>query len=268
MRLLIHLSADNNIIPFNYYYHLASALYKLLNLGSPQFSGFLHSTGYKLNGKTYKLFSFALRFGGIVAGKEGIRLLQPELKLYVTFPVIPEFINSFAIGALLSESLAIRDGNSTVNLQITSVETLPEAEFRESNYFLLYSPIVLSTKKEINGKASQYFYRYSDDIAELNRVFNANLKSKYQLINNKQYTGDDVSFEWDNGYIINRTNASKKLTKKISFPINGVRPIEIVGNEIPFTVTGNKELIKIGYDCGFGERNSMGFGFAELLDKN
>jgi len=25
---------------------------------------------------------------------------------------------------------------------------------------------------------------------------------------------------------------------------------------------GNPKLIKVGYDCGFGEKNSMGFGFA------
>jgi CRISPR-associated endoribonuclease Cas6 len=267
MRLLIYLSADNKIIPYNYYYYLASALYKLLNLGSPEFSDFLHSTGYKLNGKTYKLFSFALRFGKISLDKTGFQLLSSELMLHISFPLIDELIKNFAIGMLLSKSLEICSADATVNLKIEQIETLPEVKFENINHFILYSPMVLSTKRELNGELSQYFYRYSDDMAELNRVFNRNLMSKYQIINNREYCGKGVYFEWDNNYILNRTKANKKLTKKISFPLDGFRPIEIVGNEVPFTVKGDKELIKIGYDCGFGERNSMGFGFAELLNK-
>jgi len=31
----------------------------------------------------------------------------------------------------------------------------------------------------------------------------------------------------------------------------------------PFVVKGNKELIKFGYECGFGELNSAGFGMVK-----
>jgi CRISPR-associated endoribonuclease Cas6 len=30
----------------------------------------------------------------------------------------------------------------------------------------------------------------------------------------------------------------------------------------PFTVEGSKALIELGYETGFGSRNSMGFGMA------
>jgi len=62
LRLLLTLKADEgNLISFNYHYHLSSAIYKLLQFGSEEFSAFLHDTGFKLNGKSYKLFTFALK---------------------------------------------------------------------------------------------------------------------------------------------------------------------------------------------------------------
>jgi CRISPR-associated endoribonuclease Cas6 len=33
----------------------------------------------------------------------------------------------------------------------------------------------------------------------------------------------------------------------------------------PFTVEGSNELIRLGYETGFGARNSMGFGMAEAI---
>ena len=31
-----------------------------------------------------------------------------------------------------------------------------------------------------------------------------------------------------------------------------------------FIVQGDKDLIEFGYDCGFGEKNSMGFGMVKM----
>jgi CRISPR-associated endoribonuclease Cas6 len=32
----------------------------------------------------------------------------------------------------------------------------------------------------------------------------------------------------------------------------------------PFTVEGSPELMRIGYECGFGDGNSKGFGMVEV----
>jgi CRISPR-associated endoribonuclease Cas6 len=32
----------------------------------------------------------------------------------------------------------------------------------------------------------------------------------------------------------------------------------------PFTLKGDTELMKIGYEAGYGEKNSMGFGMAKV----
>ena len=41
--------------------------------------------------------------------------------------------------------------------------------------------------------------------------------------------------------------------------------IKIRGVVSPFHVIGAPELIHIGYECGFGDKNSMGFGMADVL---
>jgi CRISPR-associated endoribonuclease Cas6 len=36
--------------------------------------------------------------------------------------------------------------------------------------------------------------------------------------------------------------------------------------EAPFTITADPQLIQLGYECGFGENNSAGFGMVEVVD--
>ena len=40
--------------------------------------------------------------------------------------------------------------------------------------------------------------------------------------------------------------------------------IKIRGIMCPFRVSGNPALIQIGYECGFGDKNSAGFGMVEI----
>lgn len=46
--------------------------------------------------------------------------------------------------------------------------------------------------------------------------------------------------------------------------LTDIRGIKVRGWLAPFTVEGSPELIELGYEAGFGSRNSMGFGMAEV----
>ena len=87
MRLKITLKADKgSLISFNYHYHLSAAIYRLLQFGSKEFSAFLHDIGFKLNGKAYKLFTFALRFEKYTNLQNALRLDEPKAFLYISSP--------------------------------------------------------------------------------------------------------------------------------------------------------------------------------------
>lgn len=265
MRIVLQLSSNDKYLPINYNYFLSAAIYKLLHIGSPEFSEFLHTKGYQLNGKKYKLFSYALRFEKMEIIHSKILLKSPKVKLYVSSPIVDEFIQNFVIGTFQNQLIEISDHLLKTTFTIEQVESLPEPVFEKENYFNMLSPLVLSTKKESDGNLTQHFIRYSDEITEINRVLNQNLKHKYELIYNKQHLGEDVLLEWDKNYIEKKLKNNKRLTKKISILKNGIRPVEIIANEIPFILTGSQELIKVGYECGFGEKNSMGFGLVEAI---
>jgi CRISPR-associated endoribonuclease Cas6 len=54
-----------------------------------------------------------------------------------------------------------------------------------------------------------------------------------------------------------RLSHFKKIDKNITTKIKGF--------EAPFKINADPELIKIGYDCGFGNGGSMGLGCVEII---
>jgi len=290
LRLTLKITGTKEL-PLNYNYPLSAAIYKLLQFGSAEFSEFLHEIGYQEKGKTYKLFSFALRFEKPPKiSNNRFYLKSDKIFLIISSPLIESFIKNFVIGTFQNQVIEVVSENIKTILAVEQVETLPEPKFENSMYFTLLSPLVLATKKKSQTRISQIdtngkkqtrisrlslwgidtnekliprYFRYYDDINEITRVFNQNLMNKYKLIHNSEYDGEPLKFQWDTEYIDKRLNQNKKVTKLISSTING-NVINIKANEIPFTLEGDVVLMKVGYECGFGSQNSLGFGLAKV----
>ena len=266
MRLLLKLLTKDTSLSLNYNFFLSSAINKLLQFDSPQFSKFLHQRGYPVDGKMYRLFSFALIFEKTDLAYPAISILSPQAKLYITSPIVDDFIRSHFIRTFHNQSLEILEHSCKISFTIEQIESLPDPVFGEVNYFKPLSPFILSVKRAWRHKFTQYYFRYTDDITEINAALNENLKSKYEMIYKKPYAGKDVTFAWDENYISAYLQKNKKLIKKITLLKRGFQPVEYIGNKIPFTLTGSKELINVGYQCGFGEKTSMGFGLVEAVN--
>ena len=261
MRLAIKLKGIiNSIVPVNYNYPLASAIYNLLHFGSPEFTGYLHDSGYVYENKTYKLFTFAFKFENAVIQNSSFKLLSPNAALYISSPMIDTFIQNFVMGTFEDQTIAINSETISARFHISSIESLPEIQINNRMKFFLLSPLVLSTKKIHNGRLKQYYLR-PGDTDEINRVLTQNLLNKYKLIYKNDTDDNEVLLEWDKDYIKSRD----RITKKVSICKYGIPPVEIIGNQAPFTITGDPKLIKTGYECGFGEKNSMGFGMVSTI---
>ena len=61
--------------------------------------------------------------------------------------------------------------------------------------------------------------------------------------------------EWDKEYVKNKKPGKVFHIKK---------DIKVYGVMAPFSAMGSLELLQFGYEAGFGEKNSSGFGMAEL----
>ncbi len=264
MRITIKLKCSpNSRLPINYNYALSAAIYKLLRFGSEDFAEFLHNIGFKNAGKTYKLFSFALRFNKFKIQNQTIHLLEPTAFLIITSPLIEEFIQNFIVGTFAQQKIEIISGEFKTVFYIEQIESLPPISFQNKMKFIMLSPMILSTKQKYNGKLQQYYFRYNDPMEEINRVLNQNLINKSEIIKNKEYSEDGVKIKWDEKYIQRMEAKKKRLTKKITVRKSEQIKIDLIGNQLPFEIEGDTELIKIGYECGFGEKNSLGFGLVE-----
>lgn len=267
MRLKLKLSSHNSTrVAINYNYSLSSAIYQLLNFGSSSFSKFLHDIGFVTSNKTYKLFSFSLQLEKYLLDEDAFILKSPVAYLYITTPLVDDFIKNFVIGTFENQRIEIMADNIFTYFKITQAEILPSPVYTHEMKFKMITPLVLSTGKLVNGKFNQYYFRYNDSMEEINRVFNQNLINKYKVIHKKDYSGTGVKINWDEGYIEKALKKDKRLSKKVSILKDIKNPVEVIGIFCPFTIRGDIELIKIGYECGFGEKNSMGFGMVDVFN--
>ena len=265
MRLQLKLRAvHTDFISANYNYPLSAAIYKLLRLGSPEFSDFLHNKGYVLDDKPYKLFTFALSFREFEIVGNLIKLNVPNVNLTVSSPMIGDFIQNFLIGTFNEQKVELFADNHKSFFHISHAEIIPGPTFHEKMDFDLLSPFVMSTIAEHNGKLATHYYTNEDDIKEINRVMNKNLSNKYYLINKAEYKGSGVKLEWNEKYLEDAKRKNKRVTRKVTVMKNNERPVNIIGLKIPFSLAGDPELMSTGYECGFGEKNSIGFGLAEV----
>ena len=257
MRLLLSLQAQpGTVLPAHYNYPLSAAVYSLLRFGSREFADFLHDIGFRLNGKSYKMFTFALRFEHMRFEGNTIRMLAPHADLYISSPLVEEFINSVVMGTFEQQSIRI----GRAGLSVERIETLPVPRFGSREKFTMLSPLVLSTRRERDGKPHQYYLR-PEDTEDINRVLTNNLAHKYEILTGSAPADASVELIWDQHYLTRHERVTRRVTIE-----EGGRAIDIIGIHAPFALQGTPELIQVGYDCGFGEKNSMGFGMVKIAD--
>lgn len=265
MRLLLKLKSESSLIPHNFNYPFSSAIYKFLQFGSAEFSEFLHHKGFSVNGKSYKLFTFSLRFNKPTFIKEGIQLKDRSCKLTISSPLVDDFVKNFVIGSFKNGQFEIWIRRDLYIFEIEQMESLPEPELNEKQKFVPLSPLILSTHKIKNGNKQQYYFRYYDDINQIEKVFTHNLINKYSAVYNKEWQGGNLKFRWDTDFIDDYLSRKKKPTVMETIYKPEMAPINLIGNIVPFILEGDPELMKVGYLAGFGEKNSMGFGLGSIV---
>jgi len=268
LKLTLQCVSKPAVIPINYNYQLSAAIYLLLKFGSPEFAAFLHDNGYNIDNRNFKLFTFAvkLRKYEILNNTkfEGTHfsLISPIIELLISSPMVETFIKNFVIGTFEKQKVHIIHKQYVTRFIIKQVELIPDPEFTDEMHFKLLNPMVLSTMVLRNGKLTPYYLRIDDDGIEEN--LKTNLLRKYKLIWNKDIVLDYFNFEFDKEYIQKKKGVVSKL---ITIAEGTKNESKIKGILCDFKIKTNPELIKIGYDCGFGGKNSMGFGFVEVNNR-
>jgi len=250
MRIQILADVDRGItLPINYNPLLAGAIYHFLAESDAAYADFLHNEGYIAAQKRFKLFTFSQLMAERRRITDGQIHFSSTLSWYVSSP-IERFLSHFADTLLTWGSLQL----GSHQLQIKDV-TVPRApRFRKEMRFRCLSPIVMSTKRERDGKPVMH-YCLPDDPAFSELIYQ-NLIRKHEAIYGHAPHSDALTFRFDPAYIRRRQG---RVTRLVDY-----RGIKIRGIMCPFTVSGSPALIHVGYECGFGDKNSAGFGMAEV----
>ena len=240
---------DGLTLPINYNHLLVGGIYHLLAESDAQYATFLHDTGYMAGPKRFKLFTFSQ----LLAKHRHIRGTEirfgSQLTWYVSSPV-EKFLSHFADTLLTEGRLSL--GRRTLRIKDVSIPRIPR--FQPQMRLRCLSPIVVSTVRQRDGKQTTH-YCLPDDPA-LSELIRQNLVRKHHAIYGQPPTDDTLHFRFDTDYINKRHG---RVTRLVDY-----KGIKIRGVLAPFYVDGSLTLIQTGYECGFGVKNSLGFGMADI----
>lgn len=254
MRIILTLKPDQapGIIPFAYAHALTAVIYGFLNHSSHSYARFLHDEGYRSGKKRFKLFTFSqLLIPKRRITHEGIVCLSEQITWQISSP-IPEFVEHLACGLLQLGRMRL----GAKEFEIERVEVAPAPTFSETMHFRCLSPIVVSLPYE-RGERLQAAYLRADD-PRLSQAIRANLLKKFLLVHGRRPVAEELRVAFDREYLARKGEEVYRLVDYKGTQIKAIMA--------PFTAQGSPELMEIGYEAGFGEKNSMGFGMVEVSD--
>ncbi|RKU14239.1 CRISPR-associated endoribonuclease Cas6 [Candidatus Poribacteria bacterium] len=237
-------------LPINYNHLLTGVIYQFLKESDPEYAHFLHQDGYELENRRFKLFTFSQ----LMAKKREIRgeriHFRSPLTWYISSSQEP-FLQNFAASLMGTGSIQIQNHR----LQVQDVEVLRQPRFGPQMTFRCLSPITMSTMRERDGQIRTH-YCLPDD-PQFSALVRQNLIRKYHTVYRQPPPDESFAMTFDQAYIDKRKG---RVTRLVDFKGTKIR-----GIISPFHVIGAPELIRIGYECGFGDKNSAGFGMVETL---
>lgn len=250
MRIKITCDIGEGIrLPINYNYFLSGVIYQFLRESDPEYAQFLHQDGYEVENRHFKLFTFSQLMAKRKIQGNQIYFRSP-LTWYVSSSQEP-FLENFAAALMQTGILQVERHR----LRVQDVEVLRQPRFGQQMTFRCLSPITMSTKRERADKLVTH-YCLPDD-PQFSELVRQNLIRKYEAVHQQPPEEKSFAMTFDQGYIDKRKG---RVTRLVDFKGTKIR-----GIISPFHVIGAPELIRVGYECGFGDKNSMGFGMVEVL---
>ena len=252
-----------SVLPINYQYPISSWIYKSINRADSEFATFLHQKGYSgaFSGKPFKFFTFSkLHIPKKEIYQDRLIIHCPEVYLDISF-LVENAAEKFITGVFQSQHAGIGDIKSQVDFEVGRIEAHP-VPVREEMVLKTASPIVVSAP-DLSGSKMKARY-LSPEEEGYKKYFLKNLLRKYESY--ASYTGNSISTDWEQtldwellpGRIKSRLETIKAGTKAES---------KVRGYDYQFRIQAPPPLMRIGLLAGFGEKNSLGFGFGEVVTK-
>jgi CRISPR-associated endoribonuclease Cas6 len=222
------------VLRYDYQHSMSSMLYNMLIDVDEKYKDFHDS-------KDYKFFTFSrLEIPRRRALKDGLAILCDDAYLWVSSPS-PRLVRDLA-GAL-GTSDAVKIGG--LGFAVAGIASPSPFVPRKNETFRTMSPIIVRTTIQTKGETKTW--DLSPDNSDFIPKLLENLHRKYEAFYRHQPQGaiEEV-----------RVSYNKQQRIQILDTFHRAHLMNI-------TMRGDPELIKFAYDCGLGEKNSMGFGMLQ-----
>ena len=248
------------VLPINYQYALSSFVYNTLHSGNSELASWLHDKGFTREGRSFRLFSFSgLHIPNTKLQGDRLTIPGDAISLEISFLPV-EISESFVFGLFNKRDVRLGDKKSSVDFQISTIERLPDPEFSTTMKFKAVTPVVISAGKDRGREGSAtYLDPAAKDYGERVKI---NLLEKYEAwCSHTKNEKPALAGLQDYQFKAAETFKSRLITVKAGTTGES----KIRGFQYDFEITAPVELIKTGYYAGFGEKNSMGFGYCHSV---
>ncbi|MBS4535598.1 CRISPR-associated endoribonuclease Cas6 [Clostridium sp. D2Q-14] len=242
MRIKLKMTFTKLNLPINYNSIIQGFIYN--NISDEKFRKFLHDKGFKYEKRNFKLFTFSRIEGKYQIDKKRKRI-SFESPIYITISsLVDEFLNDFGNTVLNEKEMYL--GDNKINIENMEVEN--KNINNEEIDIKMLSPIVIYSTVDIHGHKKTIYHAPGE--ALFDELIYENLKKKYNVVYNEEINNEDFNILPKRTYPV--------ITRYKGFIIKGW-----LGE---FKVRGDKKLLKLAYDTGFGSKNSQGFGCFEIRE--
>lgn len=247
MRINILFSFDKLELPVNYNHIVQSFLIQLID--DAEYRRFVHDEGYKYSNRSYKMFTFSELTGDFILDRRH-KIIAFSKNVVLTVSSCNEDLIKYCVDSLLfKDCFELLSQKIYVQKIDYEVERIEKSEITVKTL----SPItVYSTVDEGSKKRTVYFSPHDLRFSEL---VGENLIHKYIAL----YDGDKGTYLSGSIKIFPKEEESlrKVVTRYKGFIVEAWHGM--------FVIQGDPMLLQIGYDAGFGSKNSQGFGLVKVL---
>ncbi|MEO5356118.1 MAG: CRISPR-associated endoribonuclease Cas6 [Nitrospirae bacterium YQR-1] len=202
--------------------------------------------------RKFKLFTFSkLFFDSYKVRGYRISFNRGNAQWFVSSPV-KEFLNDFSAYMKNRKKISVNG----VCFELMSIDEVQMPPFGSEMKFTSLSPITVTTEGLDEMNSDGFFLKF-EDMGFIQKIKDS-LTDKYRKFTGMKISNDNnFNFEFDSDYMERKRG---RIQKKVKY-----ERTEIVGYLAPFKVSAEPELLKFGYDTGFGDYCHMGFGMVKEI---
>jgi CRISPR-associated endoribonuclease Cas6 len=262
--LALHTDRPYAVLPINYQYPLAAAIYKIIDCADEKYADFLHNHGYHLENslKGFKLFTFSDIRTPFHIHDDRLILDGTNAEVQIAFH-LPEAAENFIRGLFINRQLDIADHISRTSFHVQQVESValwPDGSktviFPASIHLQPLSPLVVGRKNERG-----HYDFLSPETSGFTTWLLHNWKEKYHIVYPDEDTEEvfsSIKMEVITGHYSPRSRLiTIKAHTKEETKIRGYTHFNL--RVTIHSVEGIK-AIELAMNAGLGQYNSMGMG--------